>query len=81
MASTTKKETTKQPNLVSQARSAAQKRLQEAHPEEYRRYMNEEHELRGLTYRPRLNEDEKARRDIDRILAAHPELADEYRPG
>lgn len=50
-----------------EARTAAEKRLREAHADEMRRYMIEEHEARGLEYKPRLSKEEKAREDILRL--------------
>lgn len=50
-----------------EARTAAEKRLREAHADEMRQYMIEEHESRGLDYRPRLTKEERAREDILRL--------------
>lgn len=56
------------------ARSAAARRLREAHPEEYRNLMVEEHEARGVKYTPRLTAEERASVEVQRLLREFPDL-------
>lgn len=57
--------------LRNQARGAAEKRLREANNEQWREFMFEEHEARGVTWNARLTPAEKARREIKRLAAEH----------
>lgn len=50
-----------------EARTAAEKALREAHADEFRALMVQEHEARGLEYRPRLTKEERAREEIVRL--------------
>lgn len=54
-----------------EARTAAEKALREAHADEFRALMVQEHEARGLEYKPRLSKEEKAREDILRLAKEH----------
>lgn len=50
-------------NKASQAaRTAADRRLREAHPEDFESFMNAEHEARGLTWNRRLTQQEREER-------------------
>ena len=49
--------------IAQQARNAAEMRLKKEYAEEFTGYMREEHEKRGLTYKPRLTPEERAVRD------------------
>lgn len=60
------------------AYTSAQRRLKDAHPEEFRNYYQDEAAARGVTLRERLSPAEKAERDMQRIVAEHPELAEKY---
>lgn len=59
----------------------AQKRLREAHPEEYEAFKVEAAEELGVTYKRRKTAEEKARETLAAILREHPsvraELVDE----
>lgn len=55
----------------SAARNAAEKRLRDAHKDEFQGYMKEEHEARGLEYKPRLSKEERARAEIERLAKEH----------
>lgn len=45
------------------ARAAADRRLREAHPEDFESFMHAEHEARGLTWKRRSTPEERARRE------------------
>lgn len=54
-----------------EARTAAEKRLRDSHPEEFRAFMVEEHAARGVEYTPRLTPAERARKEIERLAQEH----------
>ena len=54
-----------------EARTAAEKRLRDLHPDEFRRLMVEEHAERGVEYTPRLTAKERAEREIERLAREH----------
>lgn len=61
------------------ASNAANKRLKEAHPDEWNGYMKEEASKRGQPWTPKPDAKAKAKADFERLLAEHPEFADELR--
>jgi hypothetical protein len=61
------------------ASGAAQKRLKEAHIDEFNKYMAEEASKRGQPWKPKASAKEKAKADFERLLAEHPEFADDLR--
>lgn len=67
--------------LKREARAVAHKRLAEAHADELRALMVEEHEKRGVEYRPRLTEEERARQQVLDLFAKHPSLKDDLASG
>lgn len=58
------------------ARRAAERALREAHAEEFRALLEAEHEARGVEYRPRLSEEEKAEQTVKDLLAQFPQIKD-----
>lgn len=54
-----------------EARTAAEKRLRDLHPDEFRRLMVEEHTARGVEYTPRLTAKERAEKEIERLAREH----------
>ena len=56
---------------------AATRRLREANQDEFYRYRVEEAKKRGVEWTPPLNADQKARADLDRLLAEHPGLLED----
>lgn len=63
-------------NKSQAARRAAERRLMEAHEDEFRGYMEEEFSVRGLTYKPRLTAQEREERDaLERKLKAAQRIA------
>lgn len=55
--------------------AAAEKRLREAHREEFDALVQQEAESRGVTYQRRLTDEEKAEQKLRQLLAEHPGLA------
>lgn len=63
-------------NKSQAARRAAERRLIEAHEDEFRGYMEEEFSVRGLTYKPRLSAQEREEREaLERKLKAAQRIA------
>lgn len=62
---------------LNEATRAADKRLREAHPDEWAKYKFEETKARGLDWTPRLTEEQKAEKQIADLLAKFPHLAPE----
>jgi hypothetical protein len=58
----------------SKAYSAATSRLREANRDEFDGYLSEEYAKYGIVFNPKPSEVAKARAEIERLLAAHPEL-------
>lgn len=65
-------------DLRSAAYSAANKRLRESNPEQFKQFVGEEMKARGVDWTPRLTPAERARAEVQRLLTEHPELADEF---
>jgi hypothetical protein len=65
--------------LTRKAYSQATSRLREAHRDEFNQYMAEEATKLGFEWSPRLSPQEKALKDVQAILAEHPDLADRVR--
>lgn len=61
--------------LRREAVAAAEKRLREAHREEFDGFVQQEAANRGVTYQRRLTDEEKAEQKLNELLAAHPGLA------
>lgn len=57
------------------ASGAASKRLKEAHLQEWNTYMAEEAARRNQRWTPKPSAEEKARQELQRLLAEHPGLA------
>lgn len=66
--------TTRQANLNAAA-GAANKRLKEAHLDEFNKYMAEEANARGETWAPRPTAEQKAEEALRALLDANPGLA------
>lgn len=60
------------------AYAAGEKRLREAHRDEFLQYVQEEARALGVEYKARPTEQEKAQAALDALLAAHPELAAQF---
>jgi len=60
--------------LKAEARNAAQNVLNENHRDELRDLTKAEFEKRGLTYAPRKTDEEKAKEQLDKLLAQYPNL-------
>jgi hypothetical protein len=55
----------------------AQTRLREAHREEFNAFMAEEAKALGIEWKPKPTDEEKAKAELDKILAAHPGLREQ----
>jgi hypothetical protein len=66
--------------LRREAYSAAEKRLREENKDRFNALVQEEATARGVTYQRRLTEDEKAEKQLQELLAAHPGLAAKVNP-
>ena len=55
----------------------ATRRLRKAHLAEFNNYRVEEAKKRGIEWSPPLTADEKAREELDRLLAEHPTLLED----
>jgi hypothetical protein len=64
--------------LRREAVAAAEKRLREAHRDEFDGYVQQEATSRGVTYKRRLTDEEKAEQQLNDLLAAHPTLAQKF---
>lgn len=64
--------------LHREAYGKAMSRLRDAHPEEFNVLRTEEAKARGLDWKPKPSEKDKARETLARILADHPELAEAF---
>lgn len=62
-------------NPKSEARSAAARRLRDAHAEEYNGYLGEEMAARGIEWTPRLTDEQKAAKQVSDLLTQYPGLA------
>jgi hypothetical protein len=62
--------------LMSRAYSASQRRLREAHSDEFNSFMAEETSKLGLSWKPRQSPEEKALSEVLSLLDANPGLAD-----
>jgi hypothetical protein len=60
------------------ASGAASKRLKEAHPDEWNRYMKEEATARGEEWAPKATPEQKAKEEFERLLRDYPHLAKEF---
>lgn len=61
------------------AYAAAEKAIRERHAGEFADLYQAECVKAGIAYKPRLNPQQKAEREITRLLAEFPELADQMR--
>lgn len=68
-------------DLRRQAVAAADKRLREAHRDEWLGFAQQEAQARGVEYKPRPTPEEKAAAELDRLLAEHPELRERLAQG
>lgn len=64
-------------SLKGQAFVAANRRLREAHPDEWKELHREEWERRGLKWDPRPTKEEREEQQLRELVAAHPKLARE----
>lgn len=55
----------------------AMTRLREAHREEFNTFMAEEAEKLGVEWKPKPTEEQKAKAQLDAILASHPGLREQ----
>jgi hypothetical protein len=62
--------------LMSQAYGVAQKRLREAHKDEFNGYYAEECKARGIDWVPKKSKQEQALDQITGLLSAYPDLAE-----
>lgn len=62
--------------IIRASYTAAQRRLREAHHDEFIGYQIEECEQRGLDWKPRETPEQKASSEFDRLLAEFPFLRD-----
>lgn len=58
----------------------AQKRLREAHRDEFNAFMKEEAKALGVDWSPKPTEAEKAAAEMEALLTAHPELRERFAP-
>lgn len=65
-------------NPKSEARTAALRRLREAHAEEYNTYLGEEMGARGIEWTPRLTDEQKAAKQVADLLSQYPELKAQF---
>jgi cellobiose-specific phosphotransferase system component IIA len=63
--------------LRREAVAAAERRLREAHREEFDGLVQQEAANRGVTYQRRLTDEEKALQKLRQLLNDHPGLADQ----
>lgn len=63
--------------LMSRAYSASQRRLRDAHSDEFNGYMVEETGKLGLSWKPRKSPEEKALAEVLSLLDANPGLAEQ----
>jgi hypothetical protein len=61
---------------MSRAYSASQRRLREAHSDEFNGYMTEETDRLGLSWKPRQSPEQKALSEVLSLLDANPGLAE-----
>lgn len=61
-------------------RGEAEREVLRNHSDEFHALAKKKFEEAGLTYRRRLSAEEKAEREMDRLLAEHPELAQRFAP-
>lgn len=73
--------TTDPKRLKAQAREAAISRLCKLHEDELRDLMKEEHEARGVEYKPRLSSEERARQQVLDLFDQYPGLKDDLAEG
>lgn len=59
------------------AYGAAQARLRDAHRDEFNVFMQEEAKKLGIDWKPKPNAAQKAKAQLDALLAEHPELREE----
>lgn len=67
-----KEESTKK--ALREAYTAATQRLRDGHREQFNTLYREEAEKKGVEWKPRLSESEKAESQIRELLAKHPDL-------
>ena len=63
--------------LLRESYTVATQRLREAHLEEFNAFRQEEAKARGVDWTPRPTADQKARAELERLLAENPTLIDE----
>jgi hypothetical protein len=64
--------------IRAQAYNRALRRLREAHNDTWQALLEEAYREAGIDYKPRLTPEQKAKRQIDSLLAEFPHLATEY---
>lgn len=69
-------ETSERDALLRKAYTQATQDLREAYPEEFATFRGQRSKELGVDWSPRLSPSEKARQDLDRLIADHPELVD-----
>lgn len=62
-----------------QARSAAERRLREAHEQQFADLLAEEMGKAGVDWKPRLSDRDKAAAKIRELLAAFPDLEEQFK--
>ena len=60
------------------AYGAATARLREAHRDEFNTFMQEEAKTLGIDWKPKPTDAQKAKAQLDALLAEHPELRSEF---
>lgn len=78
MTDSTTTEATDKSTLQRKAYGLAQTRLREAHREEFNAFMAEEAKKLGVEWKPKPTEAEKAKAQLDSLLAQHPELRAQF---
>lgn len=65
--------------LLNKAYGAATAKLRDAHRDEFNRLYQAEAAELGVEWKPKLTPEQKAKNDLDAILAEYPHLADDFR--
>lgn len=63
--------------LIRKAYSAATAKVRDAHRDEFNAFMVEEAKALGVDWKPKPTEEEKAKAQLDALLAEHPHLREQ----
>jgi hypothetical protein len=61
-----------------QARSNAEKELRDHHPDEWAQLMTTHHQRLGVTWNPRLTDEQKAAKQVETLFENYPEVRDQF---